>query len=258
MPFLRVHCSPRGDFYHAQSQVFQTSKREKTNSVLQVTLPNLKKKLEEIRVYLWEDSLKKKAGWQPCFKYHVLWRIFEYWWLSFRLWPFMYITGDVRLIAAESESEVAQSCPTLCDPVDCSLPGSSVHGIFQARVLEWTAISFSRGSSWPRDRTRVSCIVDRRFTVWTAREVWTLEIYKNPQFTASCGISPKIFDFSVSKSTVLPDVRHQRNVIWSSRDSVFKSFSSYVHISNKAQTVDAYSYLLAFCNDRSQILFFHF
>ena len=42
------------------------------------------------------------------------------------------------------DTEVAQSCPTLCDPVDCSLPGSSVHGIFQARILEWVAISFSR------------------------------------------------------------------------------------------------------------------
>ena len=46
-----------------------------------------------------------------------------------------------------SESKVVQSCPTLCSPMDCSLPGSSVHGIFQARVLEWVAISFSRGSS---------------------------------------------------------------------------------------------------------------
>jgi len=45
----------------------------------------------------------------------------------------------------KSESEVAQSCPTLCDPVDCSLPGSSVHGILQARVLEWGAIAFSEG-----------------------------------------------------------------------------------------------------------------
>ena len=45
--------------------------------------------------------------------------------------------------------EVAQSCPTLCDPVDCSLPGFSVHGILQARILEWVAISFSRGSSRP-------------------------------------------------------------------------------------------------------------
>ena len=48
-------------------------------------------------------------------------------------------------------SEVAQSCPTLCNPMDCSLPGSSVHGILQARILEWVAISFSRGSSRPRD-----------------------------------------------------------------------------------------------------------
>jgi len=43
----------------------------------------------------------------------------------------------------KSESEVAQSCPTLSDPMDCSLPGSSIHGIFQARVLEWGAIAFS-------------------------------------------------------------------------------------------------------------------
>ena len=58
-------------------------------------------------------------------------------------------------------SEVAQSYPTLCDPMDCSLLRSSVHGIFQARVLEWVAISFSRGSSWPRDRTQVSRTVGR-------------------------------------------------------------------------------------------------
>ena len=63
-------------------------------------------------------------------------------------------------------SEVAQSCLTLCDPMDCSLPGSSVHGIFQAIVLEWVAISFSSRSSGPRDRTQVSRTVDRRFTVW--------------------------------------------------------------------------------------------
>ena len=64
----------------------------------------------------------------------------------------------------ESESEVSQLCPALCDPMDCSLPGFSVHGIFQARILEWVAISFSRGSSWPRDWTQVSHIVSRCFT----------------------------------------------------------------------------------------------
>ena len=69
-------------------------------------------------------------------------------------------------------SEVAQSCPTLCDPMDYSLPDSPVHGIFQARILEWVAISFSR-SSQPRDWTPVSRIVGRRFTVWATREAPT-------------------------------------------------------------------------------------
>ena len=68
-------------------------------------------------------------------------------------------------------SEVTQSCPTLCDPMDCSLPGSSVHGIFQARILEWVAISFSRRTSQPRDLTQVSRIVGKRFTVWGTGEV---------------------------------------------------------------------------------------
>ena len=55
--------------------------------------------------------------------------------------------------------------------MDCSLPGSSVHGIFQARVLERVAISFSRGSSWPMDGTQVSYIVGRHFIIWATREV---------------------------------------------------------------------------------------
>ena len=62
---------------------------------------------------------------------------------------------------SESESEVVSD---YCDPMDCSLPGFSVHGILQARVLEWVAIAFSRGSSRSRDRTRVSRIGDRRLT----------------------------------------------------------------------------------------------
>ena len=73
---------------------------------------------------------------------------------------------------------IPQSCPTLCDPMDSILPGSSVHRILQAGILEWVAISFSRGSSWPRDWTPVSFIAGRFFTVWATRvsrkgKVWT-------------------------------------------------------------------------------------
>ena len=64
----------------------------------------------------------------------------------------------------------AQLCSTLCDPMDCSRPGASVQGMSQARTLEWVAISFSRGSFWPRDRTHISCI-GRFFTNWATREV---------------------------------------------------------------------------------------
>ena len=92
----------------------------------------------------------------------------------------------LQCMKVKRESEVAQSCPTLSDPMDCSLAGSSVHGIFQVRVLEWGAITFSmdyivygilqarilewvaypfsRGSSQPRNRTGVSCIEARFFT----------------------------------------------------------------------------------------------
>ena len=63
-----------------------------------------------------------------------------------------------------------QLCLTLCNLMDSSWPGSSVHGIFQARILEWVAISFSRGSSPPRDQTCVSCIASRFFTSWAIEE----------------------------------------------------------------------------------------
>ena len=65
--------------------------------------------------------------------------------------------------------KLTQSCPTLCNPMGCSLRGCAVHWIFQATVLEWVAISFSRGSSQPRDRTQVSRIVHRDFTIWATR-----------------------------------------------------------------------------------------
>ena len=65
---------------------------------------------------------------------------------------------------------VAQSCPALYNPMDCSPPGSSIHGILQARLLEWVAILFCRGSSQARNQTHISCIAGRLFTIWATRE----------------------------------------------------------------------------------------
>ena len=118
-----------------------------------------------------------------CFSSSCL-EVFKTLFLALALWhfPVLWLDGGLFLfhcwghargffnLETEWVSEVAQSCPSLCDPVDCSPPGSSVHGIIQARILEWVAISFSRGSSRPRDRTQVSRIADRRFNLWATRE----------------------------------------------------------------------------------------
>ena len=82
----------------------------------------------------------------------------------------------------ESESEVAHLCLTLCDPTDCSPPGSSIHRIFQATILEQVAISFSRGSSQARDQTSVSHVAGRLFTTWATRET----TYKNTRYPVKC------------------------------------------------------------------------
>ena len=83
----------------------------------------------------------------------------------------LHVSQIIHLSASEVKwSEAAQSCPTLLDPMDCSPPGSSVHGILQARILEWVDISFSKGSSRPRDWTEISRIAGRRFNLWATRE----------------------------------------------------------------------------------------
>ena len=79
------------------------------------------------------------------------------------------ITMNIAWKKRKEESEVTQ-CPTFCDPMDHGLPGSFIHGILRARVLEGVAISFSRGSFWPRSWTGVSWIASRLFTVWATRE----------------------------------------------------------------------------------------
>ena len=77
----------------------------------------------------------------------------------------MVISGWIKV-----KVKVSQSCPTLYNPMDCSLPGSSVHGILQARILERIAVPFSRGSFQPRDQTQVSCTAGGFFTVWVNRD----------------------------------------------------------------------------------------
>ena len=87
----------------------------------------------------------------------------------------------VYKLLSEVKVLVTPSCPSLCCPMDYSPPGSSVHRILQARLLEWVAIPFSRGSSWLRNWTQVSCIAGRFFTVWATGEAlmrhWGWYIY---------------------------------------------------------------------------------
>ena len=85
-------------------------------------------------------------------------------------WDAYNLTSTFSVQMQIGKMKVAQSCPTLCNPMDCSPPGSSVHGILQKRILEWVVVPFSRGSSKPRDRTQASCIVGKFFTVWATRE----------------------------------------------------------------------------------------
>ena len=75
-------------------------------------------------------------------------------------------TREAHLLLQLALCLAAQLCPALCDPVDCSPPGSSVHGILQARILEWVTTLSSRGSSQPRDWTQVSGITGRFFSIW--------------------------------------------------------------------------------------------
>ena len=113
-------------------------------------------------------------------------------------------TYSLNIHKVKSESEVTQSCPTLCDAMDCSLPGSSVHGTFQAKVLEWVAISLSRGSSQPRDRIQVSLIVGRRFTVLSLflKEMNIYVHKKNIQKKVHSGTLLNLFKLETTQTSI--------------------------------------------------------
>ena len=94
--------------------------------------------------------------------------------------PYIHSLFSMSMPRLKLKVLVTPSCPILCNPMDCSPPGSSVHGIFQARILEWVAIPFSRGSSLPRDRTQVSHNVGRFFTIWAMREATNRSLHCCP------------------------------------------------------------------------------
>ena len=115
-------------------------------------------------IFLSSFSSKSYPSFKGHPKYYFLSEAFPdpfYWkWFKPSLNPCEYDAVSAHLLGQWMLCVVcvcARLCSAFCDPVDCSPPGSSVHGILQARPLEWVAISYSRGSSWPRDQTCVSC-----------------------------------------------------------------------------------------------------
>ena len=112
-----------------------------------------------------------REGWGVYVAPLCQWSVLGAWWACISLPPSL-PPSLLLLFRPQVKSEsvkvlLAQSCPTVCDSMGYSPPGSSVHGILQARILQWVAISFSRGSSQPRERTQVSCTAGRLFTIWT-------------------------------------------------------------------------------------------
>ena len=108
---------------------------------------------------------------------------------------------------------VAQSCLTLCKPMNGSPPGSSVHGILQARILGWVAISFSRGSSWLRDQTQVSCITGGCFCVWATMQDGNKEFFEDIK-RSSCVSCFVVFDSLPTHGLWLARLL----CLWNSRD----------------------------------------
>ena len=122
---------------------------------------------------------------------------------------FIWTSFDIiDLIMAKLKVLVAQSCLTLCDPMDSSLTGSSVHRILQARILDWVAILFSRGASRPRDPTGVSYIAGGFFPVWVLFSHWIYwwQYISIPHQT----VSPiwKIYYTTLTKNKFIIDTQH--------------------------------------------------
>ena len=109
-------------------------------------------------------------------------------------------------------SEVAQLCPTLCDPMICSLPGSSLHGILQARILEWVAIPFSKGSCQSRNQIYISCLAGRFFITEPLGKIPTMEYYSTIKKNKIMPFTALWIDLEI---VILSEVSQRKtNIIW--------------------------------------------
>ena len=133
---------------------------------------------------LWRPSVlslkfqRSTCGWAAAVSEDAEWM---FWVITFQCIPTkMNMTCHPRCsprVYRKVKVLVTKSCLTFCNHMDCSPPGSSVHGILQARILEWVIIPFSSGSSQLRDQIQVSCIAGRFFTFWVTREASVSESY---------------------------------------------------------------------------------
>ena len=133
--------------------------------------------------------------------------------------------------------KVTQLRPTLCDHMDCSPLGSSVQRVLLGRILEWVVIPFSRGSSWPRDWTRVSCSARRFFTIWATREGQDILTYT---YMSPCNIHCCLIGFLkhrmfwnmlISPSIFLSEVLWIHGISWWLTGKEFVSFIYRIYIS---------------------------
>ena len=118
--------------------------------------------------------------------------------------------SGLLIVHPQGPTETMEVMSSSYHHMDCSPPGFSVHGILQARTLEWVAISFSKESSWPRDWTQVSCLAGRFFTTWAARET---HIWYTAKLLQSCPTLCHAIDISPSGSTV-PGILQARTLEW--------------------------------------------
>ena len=142
-------------------------------------------------------------------------------------------------------TKLLQSCPILCDPMDCSPPGYSVHEIFQAGILEWVAMPSSRGSSPLRDQTWVFCIAGICFAVWTTREAWK-KAYVLKFLRRSVSIKVRCKNTGSRRSSLSC---HQILILWSS-DLSACSMDSTIKVDLKIHffPIDTILFLLCWTN----------